>query len=173
MRSPGFWRRHFLGVESLVAILPCVALAIWLVFFDGMLAANALISDNRVNVYGTTAGIAGTLLGFSITVASLVLNFASSQRLAVVRRSRHYPKLWKTFFQTIRFLGGLTVIALICLIWDKDEAPNTWLIVPFCLFLSLSIVRLIRVVWILEQIIGIVSSPSPARERITNQDTNV
>lgn len=170
MRLPGFWRRHFLEVETIAAVLPSVGLAVWLVFFEGMPVVNDLISGNRTNIYRTSATIAGTLLGFSITVASLVLNFASSPRLAVVRRSRHYPKLWKTFFQTIRYLGGLTIIALVCLVWDKDKEPFTWLIIPFFLFLNLSIVRLIRVIWILEQIIGIVSRPSPAGDRMTTQD---
>ena len=171
MRLPGFWRRYFLEVETLAAVLTSIGLAIWLIFFEGMSVVNDLISGNRANIYRTSATIAGTLLGFSITVASLVLNFASSPRLVLVRRSRHYPKLWKTFFQTIRYLGGLTIIALVCLVWDKDKEPLTWLIIPFILFLSLSIVRLVRVIWILEQIIGIVSSPSPAGDRITRQDT--
>ena len=171
MRLPGFWRRYFLEVETLIAVLPSIGLAIWLGFFEGMPVVNDLISGNRANIYRTSATIAGTLLGFSITVASLVLNFASSPRLALVRRSRHYPKLWKTFFQTIRCLGGLTIIALVCLTWDKENEPLTWLIIPLLLFLSLSIVRLVRVIWILEQIIGIVSRPSPAGDRGTTQDT--
>lgn len=170
MRLPGFWRRHFMEVEALAAVLPNILLVIWLVFFDGMSAVNDLVSGNRANIYRTVASIAGTLLGFSIAVASLVLNFASSPRLAVVRRSRHYPELWKTFFQTTRFLGGLTVIALVCLIWDKDDAPLSWLVIPFCLFLSLAIVRLVRVIWILEQIIGIVSRPSPVGDRADRSD---
>ena len=161
---PQFWQKHFLGIEASIAIAPTVALATWLLFFGGENEVEGFVKGNRTSIYRTTAGIAGTLLGFSIAVASLVLSFSGSPRLVVVRRSPHYPTLWKTFFQTTRFLGLLTATALVCLVWDRDNDPVVWLILPFCLFLGLSATRLLRVIWILEQIVELVSRPSPSRD---------
>ncbi len=160
-RLPAFWQKHFLELEAAIIVVATVILVSWYSAFDGAFHMNEFILGNRANIYRTTASIAGTLLGFSIAVASLILNFASSPRLALLRESQHYPSLWETFFQATKFLGALTVMALVCLIWDKDSSPCTWLVIPFCFFAGLSAVRLVRVIWILEQIIGIVSTPSP------------
>lgn len=164
------WREHFLVAEAGASAVPAVGVAIWFAFFGGESCIEDFIDGNRANIYRTTATIAGTLLGFSIAVASLVLSFASSERLAVLRRSKHYPALWKTFFQAIRLLGALTVTALVCLIWDKENAPLTWLVIPLLLFASLAAVRLLRVIWILEQIVTIVGKPSPSRRPLAETD---
>ena len=157
-----YWRRRFLGVEAAIAVAPALALLAWFVLGEGRECVDGLMSDVRADVYRTTATISGTLLGFLIAVASLVLNFVSADRLALLRTSERYPAMWETFFQTTRVLGALTVTALVCLVFDKDGASLPWLVVPFVLFLSLSLARLLRVIWILERIIGIVSRPSPA-----------
>lgn len=169
-RLHAFWRRHFLGVEAVVASAPVLGLVVWFIQFDGTAYVDEFVSGNRANIYRTTAAIAGTLLGFSITVASLVLSFASSERLSVLRSSSQYPLLWRTFFQTTRLLGALTITALLCLILDRETAPLTWLVIPFCFLVSMSIVRLLRVIWILEQIIEIVSKPSPDTQLAADVD---
>ena len=157
-----YWRRHFLGVEAALAVAPALTLLAWFVLGDGRECVDGLMSEARADIYRTTATISGTLLGFLIAVTSLVLNFVSTARLALLRTSEHYPAMWETFFQTTRVLGALTVTALVCLVFDKDGASLPWLVVPFVLFLSLSLARLLRVIWILERIIGIVSRPSPS-----------
>ena len=160
-----FWRRHFLFVEGVIGTLPCIVLITWFLVLDGTSYTNDLLGGNRANIYRTTAAIAGTLLGFSMAGVAMVLNFVPSKRLTILQNSPHYPDLWKTFFQAAKFLGLLTITALVCLVFDKDTDPCAWFIVPFCLFLSLSALRVLRVVWILEQIIGLVSAPSPADRR--------
>lgn len=156
-----FWRRHFLESEAGTAVALSLVLLVCLVLFDSGRYMNEFMDGNRVNIYRTTATVAGTLFGVSIAAVSLVLNSVSSERFAVLREGRHYRSLWKTFFQTIRSLGGLTIMGLVCLAWDRDGAPVTWLVVPFVLLLSLSIFRLARVIWILEKIIEILSKPLP------------
>lgn len=155
-----FWERHFLGVEAVIAVSPAVALAIWM-GYEGESCVEELLHGNRGNIYRTMTGVSGTLLGFTLASASFALNAASSPRLAVLRNSRHYPALWKTFFQTTWFLGALTLATLVCMIWDRDHGPTTWLVVPLVLFVGLCIVRLARTIWILERVIGIVTKPSP------------
>ncbi|MXZ87436.1 MAG: hypothetical protein F4Z07_01100 [Dehalococcoidia bacterium] len=145
-----------------MAIAPALTLLAWFVLGGGSECIDGLMSDVRADIYRTTATISGTLLGFLIAVASLVMSFVSTERLTLLRTSTHYPAMWETFFQAARVLGALTVTALVCLMFDKDGASEPWLVVPFVLFMSLSLARLIRVIWILEQIIGLVSRPSPA-----------
>ena len=160
------WRRHFLRLEATVAVLPSLALLAWFVLFGGIVWVDDFLTGVRTDLYRTTAAVAGTLLGFSIAVASLVLSFVPAERLSLLRESEQYPSLWKTFFQTTRLLGALTLTALVCLVVDKDESPLTWMIVPFCLFVSLSVARLMRVIWILEQIVMLVSRPEPNERRL-------
>ena len=155
-----YWREHFLAVEASAALVLTGALAVWLVVLGGEAEVDKLLNGNRANIYRSLASIAGTLLGFSIAVASLVLSFISSKRLQILRGSRHYGSLWRTFFQTTRLLGASTIMALVCLLWDRDGAPCTWLVIPLCLFVTLTVVRLLRVIWILEQIILVVTKPS-------------
>ena len=154
-----FWRRHFLFVEAVIVIGVTTLLAVWMFFFGGTPYVQEFMRGNRVNIYTTMAGIAGTLLGFSIACMSIILSFSSSPRFTLLRNSQHYPTLWKTFVQATRYLGALTITALVCLAWDTESAEVPWLVIPLCFFVGLSIVRLLRVVWIIEQIVGIVSKP--------------
>lgn len=154
------WERHFLGADALIAVGLAAGLAIWM-FFEGKCQVEDLVHGNRANIYRTLAGVSGTLLGFTLASASFALNAVSSPRLAVLRNSRHYPALWRTFFQTTWFLGALTLTAIVCMIWDRDSAPNTWLVVPLVLFAGLCVVRLARMIWILQRVIGLVAKPSP------------
>ena len=155
-----FWERHFLGMDGVIAAALAAALGIWLVF-QGERQVEELIQGNRANIYRTLTGVAGTLLGFTLASASFALNAVSSPRLTVLRNSRHYSALWRTFFQTIWLLGMLTLTSLVCMIWDRDSAPTTWLLVPLVLFGCLCVVRLARMIWILERVIGIVAKPLP------------
>ena len=159
MRLPRFWQRQFLGIEAGIVFVLTLLLTGWFFWFDGASHVDILMQNNRANVYGTTATIAGALLGFSIAATSIVLGFSSNERLKLVRGSVHYPTLWRTFFQTIWWLGGLTVIALVCLIWDKDSNPVTWFVIPFFFFVGLTVVRVFRIIWILQQLVEIIIKP--------------
>ena len=155
-----FWEKHFLGVDAVIAVAPAIALVILLVF-QGEHQVEELLDGNRTNIYRTLTGVSGTLLGFTLASASFALNVVSSPRLAVLRNSRHYPALWRTFFQTTWLLGALTLTALVCMICDRDSASTTWLVVPLVLFGCLCVARLTRMIWTLERVIGILAKPSP------------
>ncbi len=156
-----FWERHFLGVDALIAVGLTAAMAIWYLYFEGADQVAELLQGTRTNIYRTLASISGTLLGLSIASASFTLNAVSSPRLSVLRNSRHYPTLWRTLFQTTWFLGSVTLVALVCMIWDRDDAPATWLVIPLALSVWLSVFRLARVIWILEYVIGVLATPPP------------
>jgi mannose/fructose/N-acetylgalactosamine-specific phosphotransferase system component IID len=155
---PQFWRRHFILAEGVLAILFTIGFAVWFWHFGGTAITSALLKDNRATLYGTMASIFGSLLGFVITATSIVLGFSGSDSLAVVRESSQYPMLWRTFSATIRALAGATLIALLCLLVDRDSAPVPWLVVLLVLATACSLLRIARTIWVLEHMISLVTT---------------
>ena len=156
MLLPGWWRKHFLHVEFALCSLITVAFMVWH-GSGGAVCLESFLKSNRAPIYGTLATIFGTLLGFIITAASIVLGFSGSGRMQVVRQSRHYPMLWKVFFSATRALGLATLVALVALIFDRDSNPISWLM--FALFFCSMLVffRVARAIWVLENVIKVVS----------------
>jgi hypothetical protein len=159
---PALWKRHFLIFEGALAIVLTIVFAVWFWRFGGMTSVFALLQNNRATLYGTIASIFGSLLGFVITATSVVLGFAASENLSVVRESAQYPMLWRTFSATIRALAGATLVALLCLLVDRDAAPVPWLVVLLVLAVALSMLRIGRTIWVLEHIILLVTKKTPS-----------
>jgi hypothetical protein len=158
-----WWKVHFLAAEMGLAVLVGVAFAVWAVWLGGQPLVDAILKGNRATVYGTLASMCGSLLGFTIAVVAIVLGYASSDRLAIVRESRHYPTLWHVFVAAMRALGVATLVALVGLILDRDGAS-----VPVILYvcvgtMALATLRLARCLWVLEQVIALVAAPSKER----------
>jgi len=82
---PRFWKRRFLLAEGTMALLLTIGFAVWYWRFGGASATSALLTGNLAALYGTTASITGSLLGFVITSTAIVIGFSASDRLAVVR----------------------------------------------------------------------------------------
>ena len=160
---PKWWRTNFLHVELGLALLCSVTFVAWAQLCGGGIIVEETLKANRGAVYGALASIFGSLLGFAITAVSIVLGFSTTERLAVVRESKHYPTLWKVFTATIRTLGLATVVALSGLILDRDSSPMKW-VLYFTVFASiLAALRLARCVWVLENVITLVTGHSKAR----------
>lgn len=158
-----WWKVHFLAAEFGVAVFIGLCFATWMILFGGASLVEETLKGNRSAVYGALASIFGSLLGFTITAVSIVLGYVANDRLAIIRNSRHYTTLWKVFTSTIRALGLATIVALAALILDRDTAPNR-LFLYFCVWAStLAVLRLIRCLWALENVIGLVTAPSPER----------
>jgi hypothetical protein len=158
---PRFWKRRFLLAEGALTVLLVIGFAVWYWLFGGTAPTSALLTGNRAALYGTIASIFGSLLGFVITATSIVIGFSASDRLAIVRDSEQYPMLWKTFRATIRALALATIVALLCLLLDRDSAPFPWLVVPLVFVVLLSLLRLARTIWAFEHIIMLVTKPLP------------
>src|SRR6266699_830958 len=154
---PGWWRVHFLAAEMGLSLIITICFAIWVECFGGALPLEQTLAGNRNAVYGTLASIFGSLLGFVITAVSIVLGYSASDRLQIVRESKHYPILWKTFIAAIRCLGLATLVAMLGLPLDRDASGRRW-ILNLCVFASLlAIARLARCVWILENVVRLVT----------------
>lgn len=155
-----FWRRHFLWVEFAISVLIGLFAGYWIRYRNGAGVCDRLLAQNRAAVYGTLASIFGSLLGFVITAASIVLGFSGSESLSVVRGSRHYPTLWRVFTASIRALAFATVVSVSALIIDRDGQPNRTILCFLLFAVILATLRIGRCVWVIEQIILLVSSRS-------------
>lgn len=158
------YRAHFLGAEFVLAVLLWGAFLFWAHRLSGYQDIDALLQGNRGAIYGALVSLFGTLLGFSIATVSIILGLVDSKRLNVLRESTHYPTLWRVFNSSNRALGIATVASLVGLVMDKDGAP-CHLILDLVVFLMLlSGFRVARCVWILENVIHLITLPTKARD---------
>jgi hypothetical protein len=111
------------------------------------------------SIYGTLATIFGSLLGFVITSVSIIVSLGDSPRLAVIRESRSNQQLWKIFTSATKWLGVATGISLTGLMLNRDGPPE-FIILVLCLWSSLlAVLRLVRCIWALENVVKIVAKP--------------
>jgi hypothetical protein len=160
---PKFWRDHFLKVEFGIALLATAGLLVYGERFGGRPCIHAILDGNRSAIYATVASLAGSLLGFVLAAASIILTFANSDRLALLRQSRHYPTIWKIFKAAMRALAFATVAAVVALLVDRDRSPAWWLVYVNSFTALWAGLRLWRCLWIFNKIVAILTGPNPAR----------
>lgn len=154
-----FWRKHFLGCELAVVVVATGLFVLWAERFGGVAELQRLLDNRRSTVYGTFAAIAGSLLGFVIATISIVLGmFSWGKRLDRVRGSTAYATLWAVFTASIKAMGFATLVLLLALLFDCDQAPKWWLFYLATGSVLLALARLWRSVWVLENVIKIVAS---------------
>ena len=157
MKLKRFWEAHFLPMEFALALVLSLLFSIWSEKVNAGSFVTTLLKDNREALYAALVALFGSLLGFSITAVSIVLGYANSDKLEIVRKSAHYADLWSTFRSAIKVLAFATITSLIGLILDRDALPNN-LILYVNIFASiLSFLRIGRCIWVLENIIAIVT----------------
>ena len=159
-----WWKVHFVGAELALAALVGVAFTVWVFALGGERPTNLLLAGNRAPIYGTLASIFGSLLGFTIAAVSIILGYASTDRMEIVRKSKPYATLWRVFVAAMRALAFVTVVALAGLIFDRDAAPAPVILCLCVGTLTLAMLRLARCLWVFEQVIHLVALP-PKDER--------
>lgn len=156
-RMLNYWAAHFLRCEALVALLGLGSFVIW----DqcrGKPVVDCLLYANRAPVYGALATIFGSLLGFTITAVSILVSFAPTASFDALSKSKHYPTLWATYKSGIRALALATMATIVALVLDRDAHPIRLALYAVIGTLLFAFVRLARCVWILEQVINLVTS---------------
>ncbi len=155
------WHRvHFLWVEFGWSLLLATAIGVWSERWNGKAIIDATLDGNWSTVYAALATISGSLLGFVITAASIVLGFSVSEKLAIVRESKHYPTLWHVFIAAIRALAFSTIVCIVTLVLDRDKRMIHWVMYLAAFGCILAAARVARCVWVLENIIKLVAQPS-------------
>lgn len=156
----GWWARHFLLNEAVLSAALAGAAILWMERFGGWKVVNTLLQGNRGAIYGALASIFGSLLGFIITAVSIALGFSASENLTIVRESRYYSHLWSVFMSATRWLAMATIASIAALVADRDSAPIRELTYAVWLLAVLSAVRVARCLWVLENVVRIVTKPN-------------
>lgn len=155
---PQWWKIYFLKVELGIALLFTAVFIIWAQCFGGQVVIERILKENRSDIYGALAAVFGSLLGFIITAVSIILGYTTNDRLTIVRESKHYALLWEVFTAAIRILSVATIAALVGLVVDRDSSPVYIVLYINVFTTTLSSFRLARCVWVLENIIKLVTS---------------
>jgi hypothetical protein len=150
-------------LEALVAVVGGIVFTVWQARFGGDTAVYKLIAGNQGALYGALAAIYGALLGFAITSASIILGYGENPRMLLVRENQRYRTLGNVFRVIIPVLGAATVASLLALLLDKDGSSNPVPRDGVVATTLLAIVGLGRVIWVLDNVIRIVTRPSLAR----------
>ena|SRR5437763_5703101 len=155
-RIKQLWDTHFLGFGLILSILGGILFTIWVFRFSGSVVVESILHGNRSAVYGALASIYGSLLGFVITALSIIIGYSTNEKFEFLRKSKHYPTLWKVLISTIRALSAATIVMVISLVFDRDGSPQ-YLIFCVCVFtILLSLFRLWSCIWVLENVILII-----------------
>ena len=164
------WSLNFLVMDALAAAAVIAVFVVALVFVDGFDDwLGGIPKENRHNLYGIVATIAGSMIGFGLAVVAFIMPaISTAERFRSIRRNIHYSMIPKTYLQTVYCFGGLTVTALAGLIADTSASLCVWIIVPFLFMGLLAIVRLYRSLNLLAKILHVMSLPHP-NDRLPDQ----
>lgn len=150
-----FYNRHFLRFEFLISI------AITLLVYRLNILRYA--PNDRQAIYVTLASSLGALLGFVITGVSVVLALSGSGRIDLLQKSPYFRQVFDVFVSTARMLGFGFLVAFAGLVLDRSQAPNRWIAYPMVFFVCACALRLFRCIWVLENLISIVSTEKDGR----------
>jgi hypothetical protein len=111
-----------------------------------------ILGDNRAALYGTVAAVAGSLLGFVLAAATIILTVAGSMRLNRVTESSRYGDLWSMFLAATKGLGLVTITAIAALLFDQKEAPQPLVTYGLLLISIIASLQIATCIWILENV---------------------
>jgi hypothetical protein len=154
-----FVERHFETLDRLLVAAVAVLLFAYGHYVDRDATVLAVLSGNRTAVYGTVTRLFATVFGFGLTSMSIVLAFAQSPRLDVLRRSKQWATMWRVFTQG---LGTFIVVAFagfVGMLVDRDRAPQPLVAYGTNLLLLLGAVRLYRLLWAFKNLVFIMIRP--------------
>lgn len=156
------YKSHFLMAEFVIAIiltLVLVEVARWIpVIRTGL----GVLAASDATLYSTLAGLAGTLLGFTLTSISIILAIGQIPQLKLLRDSGHMATVWMVFSQAIGWLALATVWSLIGLVLSNhNSSPGLIVAVGESGLVMLSGLRVYRCVWALSYIVRAALSPPP------------
>lgn len=153
------WEKNFLRNEFILSVITTIIIAVWIYKGNGSVVVDGLLKGSRSSVYVALAAILGSLLGFVITALSIIIGYSANDKLEFLRKTAPYEQLWKVLLKTIRALSLATGAMIVGLVLDRDNAPNH-IIFCICVYtIVLSLMRLWRCVWVLENVIGIIIQP--------------
>lgn len=157
MRAINAWRkRHFLGTDAALALL--LASLVIAAAYVTEIGANVhqYVEQNLLLLYRATAAISGALMGFSITVTVLAINFWQSDWFDLVKQNdKSTHEIWATLKQNTWCLALLTLTSLCIIAIGGGDVPAKWTIIPYLIAVLIALARLIRAVTIIHKMMDI------------------
>lgn len=156
------WRKaHFLASDLIIALL-LTAFAVWILYFTTTgAAAYTHVHGNSASLYRTTATIAGTLMGFSMTIIVLAITFWRTNWYDLIKEDEQSSlQIWTTLTQTTWFFALLTITSLICMTVKVENEPVKWTVIPYLATFSMALTRLLRSIWVIQKMTGIAVAAS-------------
>ena len=147
------YEKQFMAYELIISIVLSIVIIrfIFPIVFPETVESWLLVNKNEV--YSLIASIAGTLLGFIVTGVSVILAFSESEKLRLLKKSRHYKTIFIVYFSTIKWLALTTLISIIWIFTDVFMLYSFYLLI---FAITIASLRMARCVWILEAIVEIV-----------------
>jgi len=117
------------------------------------------LANQRGGLYTTLLTVEATLLGFIVAVLAIVLGYAQASRFEIVRRSRHWTSLFRSYTRAVRWTAYATALFLVGLLGDRDSSPHP-VVTALCLAgLLMSAAALARMLWVTERVVWVVVTP--------------
>lgn len=156
---------HLTITQIILAVAVTVLAALALGTGEPNTRLRALLGDDRATLYGTIAAVAGSLLGFVLAAATIILTVAGSARLNRVTESNRYGDLWRVFLAATKGLGLVTVAALGALLFDRKDSPQPAFTYGLFLLSLIASLQIATCIWILEKVTNLMvkerASPKP------------
>ena len=121
------------------------------------------LASQRGGLYTTLLVVEATLLGFIVAVLAIVLGYAQSTRFELVRRSRHWTSLFKSYTRAVRWAAYAPACLLIGLLADRDSDPHPVVTALCAASLLMAVAVLARMLWVTERVVSVVITPGSRR----------
>ena len=124
------WRkRHFLGSDAVIALVIASVTLSLAYTTDIGIDVHKRVEQNLLILYRTTATISGSLMGLSMAVAVLAIDFWQGKWLDLIKKNdKSTYEIWATLKQTTWCLGLLTATALFVIVAGGGSTPVKWTI---------------------------------------------
>lgn len=151
-----YYERKFLLVDFIFSVLIMLLVVYKLPLFEYL----ALDKMNDLN--SLIASFFGTMLGFLITIVTVIYSFSTnkeSKALERLNRTGIYPKLYSVYFNTMLVTSLLILLSFLYFITNIPEAYKVIfeksLFFVELVFMLVFTFRISRCIWILHKLIGL------------------
>lgn len=148
------YQRHFLFYELLLSVIVIIITYFVIQHYYAIEQQIELINTFKEKIYPLIATATVTLLGFIITGVSILISFLELDKLKLLKESKHCSTLFQIYFSAIKYLAATTFLVILGIML------TTFSTILFYLTLwgaVISILRIWRCVWVLEQLISIIN----------------
>jgi hypothetical protein len=146
-----FFKVHFLIFDTIVCA-GIFYMGNFLLRQLGFRNIICLIYDSSKELFPIFLNSGLTLLGFLLTGISIILIFLQSERLESLKEGGHYKSILNIYFNAIQFTCIFTITSFLGLVSEKGYTLAH--ITGLALFVVAA--RLMRCVWIIQQIANII-----------------